>query len=270
MKTSWDASSTTMSPASILATGRFAAFSNSSRRRVTPGRSLEIADDEQTAHTGGLERWHTGHSSLPSSNSTRVLLHASHLTRTPHERHPRSRAIPLVLEMHTTRRLRSRRTSTNSPETSDLLHTGSDDRSITSTLGHPARSRSGEGANTFRACEPTTVGVAEIRSNDAPLSRQRSARTSRACHVGILSSWSDSSCSSNTTAAARSGHGAKAAERAPMTTSTPPRALLQSWGMRATLIPARFSRAAMTRLASTVAHTTRVGPMWAAESTAGN
>ena len=44
----------------------------------------------------------------------------------------------------------------------------------------------------------------------------RSTATSRACHVGVRSSCSASSCSSSTTIAARSGHGAHAAARAPI------------------------------------------------------
>ena len=94
-------------------------------------------------------------------------------------------------------------------------------RSMTSTDGHPARSSGASGTRSRADAIASRVGHGEIRTRGAPACRQRSARTSRACHVGACSLRSASSCSSTTIASARSGPGDHAAERVPTTTRPP-------------------------------------------------
>jgi hypothetical protein len=146
--------------------------------------------------------------------------------------------------------------------TSDVFHGSSRLRSTTSTIGHDARSASiaGRTSTWSTAARPVTVGQGDTSTQAAPARRARSTTTSRACHVGLRSSCSDSACSSTTTAAASRGHGAQAAARAPTTTSTPPAARAHSWGTTATLSAARRRRAASSRASSTAGTTTRVGP----------
>jgi hypothetical protein len=68
------------------------------------------------------------------------------------------------------------------------------------------------------------------------------------------------SCSSTTTAAARSGQGAHAAERVPTTTSTPAAASGQSSGTTATDKPARRRRVAINCAVPCSGTTTSAGP----------
>ena len=119
------------------------------------------------------------------------------------------------------------------------------------------------------AARPATVGHGDTSSTGAPALRARSTTTSRACHVGLRSSCSASSCSSSTTTAARSGHGAQAADRAPMTTSTPAAAAAHSCGTWATASPARRKRIASRRARSAAGPTTSVGPSRAAAARIG-
>ena len=70
-----------------------------------------------------------------------------------------------------------------------------------------------------------------------------------------------------TTIAVNSGHGAKAPERVPMTTSTPPRALSHSSGTNAVLNPLRRRNAAPIDAIFCEGHTTSTGPTAASRST---
>ena len=121
-----------------------------------------------------------------------------------------------------------------------VFHGSSRLRSTTSTSGQLVPlvvDRPGAPSRSPTAASPTTVGHGDTSSTGAPARRARSTTTSRACHVGLRSSCSASSCSSRTTTAARSGHGAHAATRDPMTTSTPAAAAAHSCGHTATLQP---------------------------------
>ena len=95
----------------------------------------------------------------------------------------------------------------------------------------------------------------------------RNKATSRACHVGVRSSCSESSCSSMTTIERRFGTLANTALRAPTTTSTPPAALAHSSGSTATESPCRFNADASNRARVIVGITTSVGPFIAAPIT---
>ncbi len=171
--------------------------------------------------------------------------------------------------MHTTIRAGSRRCRISSDVTSDRFQGSSSDRSITSTIGQPARSRARGGRVSGPHSRAVRVGAGEISNSAAPERRDRSIRTSLACQVGDPSSWSASSCSSITTTAARSGHGAQDAARAPITTSTPPAAAAQSFGITATDSPLRRRRAASNMARSTAGTITNDGPIAAALNTAG-
>ena len=117
----------------------------------------------------------------------------------------------------------------------------------------------------------TSVGAGEINTVGTPARRHRSTTTSRACHVGDRSSCSASSCSSTTTAAAIPAHGAHAAERGPITTSTPAAAAAQSSTARGHRQPGpRESRATPPALRRGVAGPpARVGPNRTADNNAG-
>ena len=89
----------------------------------------------------------------------------------------------------------------------------------------------------------STVGAGDTTDHDAPARAARSCSTSRACQVGERSSWSASSASSTTIAAARSGTGASAAIRPPTTTQSPARGAPPRVGA----LPRRTRRSARTR-----------------------
>ena len=71
-------------------------------------------------------------------------------------------------------------------------------------------------------CNASKLGVGEIKTQGTPARRALSMATSRACQVGIRSSWRVSSCSSNINIAANLRTGANTADRVP--TTTPPAA----------------------------------------------
>ena len=125
------------------------------------------------------------------------------------------------------------------------FHGSSRLRSTTSTIGQPAAlvvdRRPPQRSPT--AARPPTVGHGDTSTTGTPARRARSMTTSRACHVGLRSSCSASSCSSRTTTAASRGHGAHAAARAPMTTSTPAAASAQSCGHDGHRQPGRVAAA---------------------------
>ncbi len=243
-------------------TGRPAAASSSSRSRVTPGRRLAKADAPHTWHTGGRTVPHRRQASRPSSPSPTAASHTSQRTSDRHERQASTRARPGVLCTQTTVRSGSRRWRISAEVTSDVFQGSSRVRSTTSTIGQAARSSTVGTRTRFRptAASPTTVGHGDVSRTGTPDRRARSTTTSRACHVGLRSSCRASSCSSTTTAAARPGHGAHAASRAPITTSTPPAARAQSCGTTATVSPARRRRAASRRARSIEGTTASTGP----------
>ena len=98
------------------------------------------------------------------------------------------------------------------------------------SANRPARRRStGARSAPAHSGEPdrrsgTATPAAPARRPAGPARRRRRARATS----GLRSSCSASSCSSTTTIAARSGHGAHTAVRAPITTSTPPAAAAHS------------------------------------------
>ena len=128
--------------------------------------------------------------------------------------------------MHSTRWSGSRIRSISAEVTSDFFHGSSSVRSTTSTCGQCSRSRSAVGwtgpSGPASSSMATSVGIGDTYTTGTPARKHRSAITSRACHVGDRSSWSASSCSSITIAAAIPAHGIHAADRVPTTTSTPP------------------------------------------------
>ena len=257
-------------PAPVTSTaGRLAAASSSSRSLVTPGRRLANRPPPQCRQTWGRIVPHRRHLRRSSSSSTTAASQRSHLVSSRHCRHASRRARPVVLLMHTTVRAGSRRCAMSSAVTSDRFHGSTSLRSMTSTIGQPARSRSRGGRVNGPHSSAVSVGHGDTSNNRAPARRHRSTSTSRACQVGEPSSWSASSCSSRTTAAAMPGHGAHAAVRPPITTSTPAAAAAQSSGISATDRPERRNRAASSIARSTDGTTTSDGPMAAALSTAG-
>ncbi len=227
-----------------------------------PGRRLRNAVPPQFRHTGGRTRAQRGQTRVPSSDSATAASHRAHRASVRHVRQARIRARPGVLCTHTTVRSGLRRCLISGDVTSDVFHGSSRPRSTTSTNGQPARSSSiaGRRRRSPTAASPATVGHGDTSSTSAPARRARSTATSRACHVGLRSSCSASSCSSTTTTVARSGHGAHAAARAPITTSTPPAAAAHSSGTIATVSPARRSRIASSRARLFDGTTTSDGP----------
>ena len=209
-----------------LTTGRPAAASSSSRTLVTPGRRLANAEPPHTAHTGGRSAPQRGQARVPSSASPTAASQRSHRVSDRQLRQARSRARPGVLCTHTTVVPGRRRWAISGDETNDVRHGSSRERSTSSTIGQLVRStstarRTNAPPAPVAAAVPTIVGHGEVSTTGTPARRARSSATSRACHVGLRSSCSASSCSSTTTMAARSGHGAHTAARAPITTSTP-------------------------------------------------
>ena len=148
-----------------------------------------------------------------------------------------SLARPVILLTQTTVRSGLRIRSINAEVTSDFFHGSSLVRSTTVIVGHAERSRMNGGCTTppspAAVSIAVSVGAGETTRCGTPRRRHRSTMTSRACQVGERSSWSASSCSSRTTAAAMSGQGAQAADRGPITRSTPPIADAQSSGISA-------------------------------------
>ena len=128
-----------------------------------------------------------------------------HSARTPcsslHARHASRRARPGVFSTQTTRRVGWRATSISRELRSEVIHGGSSVRSTMSTTGQPARSSDRDGSRTLRPAQASAPsdGAGDTSRHAIPIRRARSTATSRACHVGLRSSWSASSCSSSTT-----------------------------------------------------------------------
>ena len=159
---------------------------------------------------------HRRHTSRPSSSSPTAASQRSHRTRDRHARQARTRARPVMLLTQTTDRESSRSTSISADVRSERFHGSSLRRSTTVTIGQPARSRSRGGWTTPAApsvSTATNVGAGDTATIGTPARRHRSATTSRACHVGVRSSCSASSCSSITSAEAIPAHGIQAALR---------------------------------------------------------
>ena len=102
-------------------------------------------------------------------------------------------------------------------------------------------------------------GTDDVAITGTPACCARSRATLVASHVGDRSSINDSSCSSITTIALNRGHGANTADRAPITTSTPPSALSHSSGTTAVEKPLRRNAAAPMLAIRCVGHTTSTG-----------
>ena len=101
----------------------------------------------------------------------------------------------------------------------------------TSSAAQPARSTSGSGDQRRPGPSQQLDGrQGETTTHGTPARRARSAATTQAFQVGACSCCSPSSWPSRTTTAARSGHGAHAAARAPMTTAHPAAAWAHSRG----------------------------------------
>jgi hypothetical protein len=169
-----------------------------------------------------------------------------------------------MLLTHTTARSGSRRRAMSSDVTSERFHGSSSVRSTTVTWAIPcarvcaadARRRPGRRSRRLHSAWVPATRARTARRCGGSVRRPRP----RACQVGLRSFCRASSCSSSTTAAARSRHGAHAAVRVPITTSTPPAAAAQSSGTTATESPARRSRVARSATVSCSGATTSVGP----------
>ena len=94
------------------------------------------------------------------------------------------------------------------PRDSNPAPGGSSRRSTTWTRGHPPARRRGGGTSTASPAGEHRLDGRRRRAHRerTPARAARSRSTSRACHVGARSSWSASSASSTTTAAAEVGH----------------------------------------------------------------
>ena len=202
-----------------------AAAVSSSPSRVTPGRRLANADDPHSRHTAGRVAPHLPHTSTPGSSECDGALAAlapregaasaarqqpRPSGRVDHADHP----TVVIAEVADQRRRQQR-----APPRFLV-------RSVDDVEDRPAvaLARRGRSVPPARQCRAVTVGHGDTNTTGTSASRQRSTTTSRACQVGLLSLCNASSCSSITTAAAMPGHGAHAAVRVPITTSTPPAA----------------------------------------------
>ena len=159
-------------------TGRPAAASSSSRRRVTPGRRLakpepphSLAHRRALGCRSGAQRASSRSSPRPTAPSHRVQRSSARQVR-----QARMRARPVVLCTHTTRTPGVRSSRINADDSSDVLHGSSSLRSTTSTIGHPARSSStGSRASVPpTAATPATLGHGDVASTAAPTRRARS------------------------------------------------------------------------------------------------
>ena len=105
-------------------TGRLAAASSSSRRRLTPGRTFARAPEPHCWHTGGRMVAHRAHTSVPSSSWRTAASHRSQVSSERHERQANRRLRPGVLCTQTTRRDASRRWAMSGDVSSDRLPRG--------------------------------------------------------------------------------------------------------------------------------------------------
>ena len=98
--------------------------------------------------------------------------------------------------------MRRRRTSTRTARTGRCPRPGGRSRSAAPIRPAPRRGWVGRAG---RGPAPRVTGHGETSTHGTPARRARSTAISRACHVGEDSFWRPSSCSSNTTIAARAG-----------------------------------------------------------------
>ena len=184
-----------------------------------------------------------------------------------HVPHATRRALPLVFKITATRRFRSRIAAITSLDNNDEPHRSSLVLSSTTTFGQPEPHLSSRESTVCALCVAMQLGTADVSSTGIPARTPRSMATSRAFHVGMRSSWWDSSCSSMTTSTARFGTDAHTAARAPMTTSTPPAARAHSSGYTAVVSPTRRIAAASPLALACVGITTMAGPAWCIPAT---
>ena len=173
----------------------------------------------------------------PSSPRPTAASQRSHRCNARQLRHASTRARPVMFDTHTMRSPGVRSRSISGEVTSERFHGSSSDRSTTLTAGQPARSRDRGGCTTpAEAAYSTTavrVGVGETSTSGTPARRHRSASTSRACQVGVP-------VPPGVPRRARRARPQRpgpytvpsAAERDPMTTSTPARAAAPTVGHR--------------------------------------
>ena len=234
--------------------------------RAAGSRPGEVGERRRPAHAGtpaGRTVPQRRHTSVPSSASPTAASQRSQRASDLQLRQARMRARPGVLCTHTTVRSavaqvgdQRRRDQRRLPRLVAAAVDDLDDR----PAGALVVDRRARQPVADRGQPDDASGTATPAAPARRARRARSTTTSRACHVGLRSSCSASSCSSTTTTAARSGHGAHAATRDPMTTSTPAAAAAHSCGHTATLSPARRSRMASRRARSSDGTTTSVGP----------
>jgi len=191
---------------------------------------------------------------------------ASHFSQRAMSRHDlqaTSRARPFTLRTHATTFDSSRRWAMSSDEMRPVRGASLSSLAEVDVYGSEATmvgQSPGWAAGTMvrvgpAQCVADTVGNGDTTRQGTLARRARSTAMSRACHVGLRSSWSRSSCSSRTTTAAMFGHGAHTALRAPTTTSTPSAARCQSSGTRCDAQPlATKCRCDGARVADTRTH----------------
>ena len=229
-------------PAPVISTtGSPSRTSSSSRARVTPMRRLRSVVEPQAAQTSGRTAPHRWQPSVPSSLWATAESQASHRASSPQARQASSRDRPVRFSTHTTAppspagsaggRHERRREQPGPGRCRPGV-----DRRPRSPASRPAR-RSGVASAWGPSTAPRAMGHGDTRMHGTPARRARSIATSRACQVGVRSSWWTSSCSSSTTTAASGEIGAQAAARAPITLTPPARACAQSRGTTATGTP---------------------------------
>ena len=212
---------------------------------MTPGRRLANADGRTAGTPAGVRCRSGGTRSAPSSARPTAASQRSHRCNARQLRHASTRARPGDVRARTRRAGQgSRSRSISGDVTSERFHGSSSDRSTTSTIGQPARSRDRGGCtDADRAGAVDHGGRASGMVTPARAARRRAgtvrrARRGRATSVSVPPA-APRRARRARTAAASPAHGAHAADRRPITTSTPARAAAQSSGIVATVSPAR-------------------------------
>ena len=188
-------------------TGRPAAASSSSRSRVTPGTQVgERRRAALQAHRRAHGAAAPAHQRAVVGEPDRRVAHRAAGQRPAAAAGQDPGPARRVVHAHDGAR-RTRRWAISGDVTSDVFHGSSRLRSTTLDDRPAGALLVDRRAHqpVADAASPLTVGHGDTSSTGTPARRARSTATSRACHVGLRSSCSASSCSSMTTIAASVG-----------------------------------------------------------------